>query len=196
MKKVDARGQQCPQPVMMTREALASAPEAIQVTVDNAIAGQNVSRFLTSQGYAVKLSAENDDIIIEGTKAVSSPAPAKAECQPARALKPAMLITHQTLGGNDAELGEVLIKGLLGTLSQLDDLRPAGVALMNEGVKLAVRGTPTCEALNAYEKAGGSVLVCGTCLKHFGLTDSIGVGVVSNMFEIVSTMLASNAVCL
>ena len=44
----------------------------------------------------------------------------------------------------DKELGEVLIKGFLGTLSKLET-PPAVLALMNEGVKLALPDASTCD---------------------------------------------------
>ncbi len=67
---------------------------------------------------------------------------------------------------------------------------------MNEGVTLAERDTSSAETLRDYVARGGTVLVCGTCLKHFGLMEKVGVGIVSNMFEIVSTLLACNTLSL
>ena len=82
------------------------------------------------------------------------------------------------------------MKAFLGTLTQYSDAeRPEVIALMNEGVKLAVKGTSSAETLAEFEAKGGKVLVCGTCLKHFGLTELLGAGVVSNMFEIASALL-------
>ena len=60
---------------------------------------------------------------------------------------------------------------------------------MNEGVKLANKGTPTCEHLQEIAAKGTTVLVCGTCTNHFGITDNVGVGTISNMFEITDTLL-------
>jgi hypothetical protein len=42
---------------------------------------------------------------------------------------------------------------------------------------------------------GTEVLVCGTCLDYFGAKEKVAVGTVSNMFEILETMLvASNSI--
>ena len=38
---------------------------------------------------------------------------------------------------------------------------------------------------------GVEVLVCGTCLSFYGLTDRLQAGTVSNMFDIVSRMQAA-----
>jgi intracellular sulfur oxidation DsrE/DsrF family protein len=61
----------------------------------------------------------------------------------------------------------------------------------NTGVKLAVRDSAVLDDLKELEAAGVSIIVCGTCLNYFGLTDSIAAGVVSNMYEIASTMASA-----
>ena len=99
----------------------------------------------------------------------------------------AVLITGKTLGRNDEELGEILIKGFLGTLSQLE-VPPRTLALMNEGVKLALFDSSSCDHLKNLEKKGTDILVCGTCTNHFGITDSVGAGTISNMFEILESL--------
>jgi len=62
---------------------------------------------------------------------------------------------------------------------------------MNGSVSLAVEGTSTCETLKKLEEKGVPVLVCGTCTKHFGVTEKIGVGCISNMMEITDALLAA-----
>lgn len=195
MVRIDAKGLACPKPVLLTKDALQAAPEAIEVTVDNAPASQNVSRFMKSRGYEPTIAGGPDIFTVTGKRT----AEAKAPSAPAAvaSLPNAVFISHKTIGGNDAVLGEVLMKAFLGTLSQFDDNeRPAVVALMNEGVKLAVKGSPSAEALQEYANKGGVVLVCGTCLKHFGLMDQLGVGTVSNMFEIASALMSSHTLAL
>lgn len=54
MTNVDARGRSCPEPVMMTRAALASDPEGATVKVDNICAVENITRFAAHQGYGVE----------------------------------------------------------------------------------------------------------------------------------------------
>ena len=51
MKTVDARGLSCPQPVLMTKNALASKENSYEVLVDNSTAKENVTRFATNSGY-------------------------------------------------------------------------------------------------------------------------------------------------
>ncbi|MDR1621172.1 MAG: sulfurtransferase-like selenium metabolism protein YedF [Synergistaceae bacterium] len=98
-----------------------------------------------------------------------------------------VLITCQNLGQSDQQLGDVLMKSFLGTLSQLDDA-PLAVALMNEGVKLALYDSSSCDHLKNLEKRGTLILACGTCVSHFHIAEQIGIGTISNMFEILETL--------
>lgn len=185
-KKIDARGKACPQPVMMTKEAVEKGERDLVIYLDNPVAASNVQRFLSKQGFSMSLRDEEGHIIIEAkAQGNLSPVPTLVQAQDN---KTTILITRIILGGKDAELGEVLIKGFLGTLAQLE-VPPASIALMNEGVKLANKGTPTCEHLQEIAAKGTTVLVCGTCTNHFGITDNVGVGTISNMFEITDTLL-------
>ena len=199
MIQIDARGKACPEPVIMTKNALADNPDAVAVRVDNVPATQNVSRFFESKGYKAVVSGEGKDFTVTGARDGSAPAPESCGCDlvPSARLKNAVFIAHSRIGGDDPQLGEVLMKSFLGTLVQYDENeRPSVIALMNEGVTLAEQGTSSAETLRDYVAQGGTVLVCGTCLKHFGLMEKVGVGIVSNMFEIVSTLLACNTLSL
>lgn len=196
MIKIDARGKACPTPVIMTKNALTENPDQVEVTVDNPEASQNVSRFLKSKGYTAEVRESSKEFIITGVRTSATADYDTGTEKTVKKLRTAVFLSHNKIGGDDPELGEVLMKSFLGTLTQYDEERPSVVALMNEGVKLSVKGTPTAEALQEYVDKGGRVLVCGTCLKHFGLMDKIGVGTVSNMFEIVSTLLKCNTVTL
>ena len=50
---VDARGLSCPQPVVLTMEALKKNAEAYEILVDNQTALNNVSRFAKNAGKTV-----------------------------------------------------------------------------------------------------------------------------------------------
>ena len=55
MKRVDARGLSCPEPVIQTKNAMASKEAEYEVLVDNVVAKENVSRFVMHQGYQVNV---------------------------------------------------------------------------------------------------------------------------------------------
>ena len=56
MKTIDARGLSCPEPVIMTKNALASGEKEYEVLVDNVTAKENVTRFAAHQGYLCEIS--------------------------------------------------------------------------------------------------------------------------------------------
>lgn len=61
MTTIDARGLSCPQPVLLTKQALANAPAALTVLVDNPTARNNVQRFAQHAGYQVQISEVDGD---------------------------------------------------------------------------------------------------------------------------------------
>ena len=64
MKKIDARGLSCPEPVIRTKNALASGEKADTVMVDDVTAKENVSRFAMHQGYQVSVKEDGEDFIL------------------------------------------------------------------------------------------------------------------------------------
>lgn len=68
MKTVDARGLSCPEPVIMTKNALASKEAAYEILVDNVTAKENVTRFATNQGYKVVVTENGEDFVLKVTK--------------------------------------------------------------------------------------------------------------------------------
>lgn len=62
--KVDARGLSCPQPVVLTMNALKTPASRYEITVDNHTAEQNVSRYLKKAGKIVTATADGDDITL------------------------------------------------------------------------------------------------------------------------------------
>ena len=192
MITVNAVGKACPEPVIMTRAAVEKGAAELEVLVDNAVAVSNVTRFLEGQGFRVQHQENGGEFKLtarrEGAAVSAGSAP-----RPQGKARLAVLVSGKTLGREDKELGEVLIKGFLGTLSKLET-PPAVLALMNEGVKLALSDASTCDHLEDLERAGTKILVCGTCTNHFGVTERVGVGTISNMFEILEAVTGADKV--
>ena len=99
-------------------------------------------------------------------------------------------VSSDQMGRGDDELGHVLIRSFLHTLGEVEPA-PDVVILFNNGVKLAVEGSAALEDLGRLERAGVRILLCGTCLGHFGLKDQVAAGEVSNMYAISGTMLGA-----
>ncbi|WP_053954936.1 sulfurtransferase TusA family protein [Inediibacterium massiliense] len=68
MDRVDTRGMSCPQPVLMTKKAIANNPKDLEILVDNNTAKNNVSRFLEHAGYTFQINEGNEDFVIRATK--------------------------------------------------------------------------------------------------------------------------------
>ena len=62
---------------------------------------------------------------------------------------------------------------------------------MNSGVRLAVENEQVIEHLRQLAEQGTEILVCGTCLNYYGLTERLQVGTVSNMYDILGRMQAA-----
>lgn len=59
---VDARGRSCPEPVIMTKNALDSNSNGpIEVLVDAQVAVENIKRFVTNKGYNVNVSENSGE---------------------------------------------------------------------------------------------------------------------------------------
>ena len=195
---IDARGLLCPEPVLRAKEAVDSNHPSIEIWVDNEIAYNNVRRFLSGKGYSVTRREMEKTIILDAQ--ISGNAPSieheasekNTPCPPKDSTLAAagILITSQAIGEGSLELGEVLMKTFLGTLSQLMPL-PSVIALMNGAVFLATDTSSASDTLLDLERKGVRILVCGLCVKHFQLEQNMVVGDISNMYEITETVFST-----
>jgi selenium metabolism protein YedF len=197
---IDCRGLACPQPVMRAKEMIeADAPENIEIMVDNSAASQNVSRFLSTRGYAATISSRNGDFVIAAVKGASAqPAtdapPAEAyTCAPEEQRRIAVFITANRIGRGDDTLGAGLMKNFLLTLKEMGP-ELWRIMFVNSGVKLCVEGSESIDTLKELEEKGVSILVCGTCLEFFKLMESKQVGETTNMLDIVTSQQLADKV--
>ncbi len=58
---IDARGRACPEPVLLTKKAIAENPEGIIIIVDNVTARENIRRFASNSGYKMEVVEQDDD---------------------------------------------------------------------------------------------------------------------------------------
>ena len=80
------------------------------------------------------------------------------------------------------------MKGFVYALTQLEEL-PQTILLFNSGAYLSCEGSDSVEDLKSMEAQGVEVMTCGTCLNHYGLTEKLAVGSVTNMYVIAQTMI-------
>ncbi len=173
---VDARGLNCPEPVIMTKRAM-DENHSIEITaiVSNETARENVSKLGQSQGYQVEVEKKDADYYIYLHPGMES-------CEDERlAGDITFLIKSSFFGEGDAELGQVLMKSFLFSLNELDQ-QVKHMIFMNSGVKLTIEGSPVLEHLMALESKGVEILSCGTCLDFYQLKEKLAVGKVTNMY--------------
>ncbi len=193
MKVVDARGLPCPQPVLLTRDALRESDEVTTI-VDSDTARHNVTRMAEKAGYTVRAEKRGDGIYLHITRRAVSAAEAPAPAPAPSAGPLVLVIPAEFMGrGEHDELGQILMRGFLHTLNECSPL-PDVVIFFNSGVKLVVEGSPVLEDLRTLEQQGVQILACGTCLGYYGLKEKVAVGEVSNMLTIAETMLQAGRV--
>jgi selenium metabolism protein YedF len=194
VKELDCQGLPCPQPVLQCKHCIDSEkPDEIVLLVDNEAALQNVTRFLTTQGYSVsdEHPSEHKWTIraIKKNKGAASASPEDASDKAPHVQDTNILVflTSMAIGEGDPILGEKLMANFLATLPELGP-QLWRMILVNGAVRMAVEGSPNLESLIKLEKAGVSILVCGTCLNHFNLLEKKAVGQTTNMLDVVISM--------
>ena len=103
------------------------------------------------------------------------------------------MVGTEFVGRGDDDLGEKLMGNFIGTLKEMGRSLWR-LVLVNGGVKLAVEGSEQLQQLAELEKEGTTILVCGTCLTHFGLLEKKQVGETTNMLDIVTSMQLADKV--
>ena len=202
--KVDAMGDQCPIPVIKTKKALKEITETtlVEVHVDNEIAVQNLSKMakqknleykcekLEEQHYIIKINAEAEGVSIQ------QKAPAENDkeiCYPDRKSNTVVVLSSNQMGNGSEELGQILMKGFIFALTELDEL-PSTVLIYNSGVKLSTEGSNSIEDLKTLQAQGVEILSCGTCLNYYDLTEKLQVGDVTNMYFILEKMAQADKI--
>ena len=65
VKRIDARGLSCPQPVVLVDKAIAAGETNLEVIVDNEVAKENVTRLAQRRGLKTSYRQEGLDIVVE-----------------------------------------------------------------------------------------------------------------------------------
>lgn len=187
MKIIDARGETCPVPVIMMKKALKeNAKENIKEIVDNELSKQNLEKMLTEIGLQFTSYKENQDFVVQ----VNLEGTDSAVLVETPKLDSVLVLSSDTMGRGNDELGRTLIKNFLYALNESDSL-PATILLYNTGVKLASENQDTVADLKSLEEKGVKIFACGLCLNFFGLAEKLQVGTVTNMYAIVQMKLAA-----
>lgn len=191
MIKVNAIGDNCPIPVIKTKNAMKelSGPDTIEVLVDNEIAVQNVTKMAQSTGAKVtsEKKAEKEYRILIEMEGAPEAATEEVSCVPDKRGNTIVVVSSDKMGSGNEELGKVLMKSFIFAVTQLEEL-PKTMLFYNGGATLTTEGSDSLEDLRSLEAQGVEILTCGTCLDYYGLKEKLAVGTVTNMYSIVETM--------
>lgn len=178
MQQIDCRGQACPIPVIQVQRALKENQYPLQILVDREEAAVNIETLLVNSQCQFVASQSQGLYRFEVSQGCKE-APALEENMPEGRV---WLITGSTLGRGSQELGRVLMKSFLFTLSEQS---PGILYFLNDGVLLTAGEGALTEHLGKLEEQGWRILSCGTCLDYHGLKDQLRAGTITNMYAIV-----------
>jgi len=212
MIRVNAVGDACPIPIVKAKKAITSLNGSgqVEVTVDNAASRDNLVQMGKVQGYGVESHDLDDgrysvlftlggagDRESAGSKSDAASSSegkgSEAACGSALQGKTVVVFSSRFMGTGDDELGAVLMKSFVFSLTQLDRL-PDTMLFYNGGAFLTTDGSPVLEDLKALAAEGVTIQTCGTCLRHYHLEDKLQVGTVTNMYEIASQMMTAGRI--
>ena len=190
MDYIDLKGMGCPLPVIETKKLLESRRvDELNVAVDNGAPRENVTRYLESQGYRVNVEKEQaDTVLLRATKVVGTEITSIQKDK-----RIVVLVDGATVGRGDDLLGAVLMKSFLHTLKEIEP-RPWRLIFINTGVTLAAEGSDLLNVLGELEALGVEIFSCGTCLDFFTLKEKLVAGKITNMYDIVSSLIAATNV--
>lgn len=200
---LDARGLDCPQPVLETKKVFEVGTHShFQVIVDNPVARENVCRFARNQGAQVDVSQVNGadyfiDIDITNSGVVREDMEELIPCtipNPGNSQnRTVVYIGSEIMGRGDDNLGLKLMRGFLRTMIDVTP-QPWRMIFINSGVKLTTVDQEAVEAISLLLERGVEILSCGTCLEAFGVADQLRAGRVTNMYEVIESMNSATKV--
>jgi selenium metabolism protein YedF len=203
-KLIDAKGKNCPIPVIMAKKEIDGGNNNFVVEVDNKITVQNLQKLANSKDFEVSIEEGNGAFKVHFSKDSDMENEAD-ECEGSIEILTRMeedkkdlgewsvFIGKDIIGAGNEELGKLLMKMFFYTILESDDL-PKSVLFINDGVKVPTLNQQAIEHLKDLEKKGVEIFSCGTCLQFYGLEEKLNVGKVGNMYNIINSMKVSSKV--
>ena len=188
-KKLNCMGMACPLPVVEAKKAIDEMEDGLlEIEVDNETCVQNLRRLAAKYDFTVASESISDKEFL-----------VKMEVKKDHALKGkqedscTVVFSSDKRGEGDEELGKNLMKSFVFALSNVDPL-PTAMVFYNRGAFLTSEDSPVLSDLKNLEKAGVKIMTCGLCADYYKIKEKLGVGVISNMYEIVETQMESQKI--
>lgn len=179
-KIIDARGLNCPQPVVLTKKEFDNGAIEVTTLVDNEAARENLKRLGENLGCEVNITAEEGYFGVLLSRDSCQQVVVRTELLPQN--KDVILIASEFFGRGEPELGTILIKSFLYTINEAPG-SVSSIILMNSGIKLSCEGSPVLELLKSINAQGVNIYACGTCLDFHRLQEKLLVGEITNMYS-------------
>lgn len=215
MKVIDMLGKPCPIPVIEAKKALAAREvDKVLLRVDNFVAVQNLEKMargyqlsfsfdeIAGDSYEVRIAKKDSSLPVKPSTGVGAAVGARdasdvkassstSTAAPAEGVT--VVLGKDTLGAGAEELGKILIKGFIYSLTELP-VAPKQLLCFNAGVRLAAKNSNTVDDLRKLEEAGTEVLLCGTCVNFYELQEEVAVGSITDMYGITSRLAEARSV--
>lgn len=203
---IDCKKKACPQPVVLSLQALRriSAGESIEVIVDNIAAVENLTRMAEEKLCDLDVTEGDGIWTLKITKRGESVSTASAEVEALeycdldsipKKSNTVVAIGTSVMGQGNDELGKNLLKGYIYSLNQLEDADlPTTILFFNGGAYMTTDGADTVKDLKDLSERGVKVYTCGACLDFYGLKEKLVVGEVTNMYSISEMMIRADKV--
>ena len=188
-KKLNCMGMACPLPVVEAKKAIDEMEDGLlEIEVDNETCVQNLRRLAAKYDFTVASESISDKEFL-----------VKMEVKKDHVLKGkqedscTVVFSSDKMGEGDEELGKNLMKSFVFALSNVDPL-PTAMVFYNRGAFLTSEDSPVLADLKNLEKAGVKIMTCGLCADYYKIKEKLGVGGISNMYEIVETQMESQKI--
>lgn len=184
MNKIDAKGLVCPKPVILTKKALDDTEnKVVETTVDNEVAVENLKKLAESMKCDYKTETLSD----QEFRVTITKNDQEEDFETGKEGPYTLAIGNEFMGGGEDELGKILMKSFLYTVSETKPY-PTSMVFFNSGVKLTTEGSESLEEIKKLESEGVEIISCGTCLDFYELKEKLEVGSISNMYTIYEKM--------
>ena len=188
-KKLNCMGMACPLPVVEAKKAIDEMEDGLlEIEVDNETCVQNLRRLAAKYDFTVASESISDKeflVKMEVKKDHALNGKQEDSCT--------VVFSSDKMGEGDEELGKNLMKSFVFALSNVDPL-PTAMVFYNRGAFLTSEDSPVLADLKNLEKAGVKIMTCGLCADYYKIKEKLGVGVISNMYEIVETQMESQKI--
>ncbi|WP_207695575.1 selenium metabolism protein YedF [Enterococcus sp. DIV0212c] len=193
MKKINALGKPCPIPVIEAKKAIReiqSIGGTVEILVDNEVAVKNIEKMTT--GLGLKTTHETldlNEILIE----ITVPNEQEQNRPENTASEIVIAFGRKTMGDGDPNLGEVLLKSYIYSLTELDT-PPEHLLFFNSGAFLTNQHSSVLNDLKVLLEKGTQISTCGACLDFYQLKETLAIGEITNMYGITEVMAQAKKV--